>query len=225
MRVSKFSVLTKRKFSTGKNILRLSLYLVLFFLNWKNASSQSAYRVTYRQSWGSGYQMKNILVFNDSLCLSFFVNENNPDPFAKNGIYGNKVIHHSVLLDNISKTIYDGVNYNVVEPFLIKDTLRWLNWTFPDKKEEKIMGYICKAAEYKDDKSEVTAWYTTEIPYKYGPAYCFGLPGLVLKMSYKTPGTKTIATKIEKGDFKIVMPENVKIVDIETYLKSKKLQK
>lgn len=59
------------------------------------------------------------------------------------------------------------------------------NWKLVD--ETKIINSIvCKKAEVNYKGREWTAWYSTEIPFPYGPYKFSGLPGLIVKIIDKT---------------------------------------
>lgn len=53
--------------------------------------------------------------------------------------------------------------------------------------ENKVINSItCKKAEVRYKGRDWTAWYSTEIPLPYGPYKFSGLPGLIVKITYKT---------------------------------------
>ena len=62
---------------------------------------------------------------------------------------------------------------------------------------KKVGKYICYKAINLDSKNQKTiAWYTQEIPVRYGPKKYFGLPGLILELQESSNFTFT-AIKIE----------------------------
>ncbi|MGQ1943888.1 GLPGLI family protein [Ornithobacterium rhinotracheale] len=55
-------------------------------------------------------------------------------------------------------------------------------WELKDG-EQEILGFLCRKAVAKTDTGIViTAWYTTDVPYKMGPLDYYGLPGLIMKV-------------------------------------------
>lgn len=128
--------------------------------------------------------------------------------------------------------------------FLIKDSLPNLQWQL--EKESKMIGnYLCfKATAIKklsqlqtnfrggprnndnDEKPKdslpkttlVTAWYTPQIPVNQGPNEYWGLPGLILEVSYDK--TVLLCTKIvinPKEKEAIVLPDKGKVVSQAEY--------
>jgi GLPGLI family protein len=59
------------------------------------------------------------------------------------------------------------------------------NWKLVDE-TKVINSIVCKKAEVSYKGREWTAWYSTEIPFPYGPYKFSGLPGLIVKITYKT---------------------------------------
>jgi len=101
--------------------------------------------------------------------------------------------------------------------FLVKDSLKMLNWEFKD--DSKMIGkHLCfkatakktvannqirfgRRASQNDDKPkdslkiiEVVAWYTPEIPVSHGPSQYWGLPGLILEIN--ADNSQIVCTKI-----------------------------
>lgn len=54
-----------------------------------------------------------------------------------------------------------------------------LRWRLTGEQSE-FLGYLCQKAVATQDSTEITAWFTPEIPVPTGPAGYNGLPGLVL---------------------------------------------
>lgn len=76
------------------------------------------------------------------------------------------------------------------ETFLIQNSLDSLSWEIHDESKQ-IGQYLCFKAtkkEYVETMSNgrieqiVTAWFTPEIPFPYGPQEYVGLPGLILEV-------------------------------------------
>ena len=96
---------------------------------------------------------------------------------------------------------------------------------------KKIDNYTCYKATYiynfittkgKEVNRLITAWYTPDISFSYGPNGYMGLPGLILELEYDK--TKLVAKEIQffKEDIKIDFPKNREITE-EEYLKRIKI--
>lgn len=94
-----------------------------------------------------------------------------------------------------------------------------------------IDNYTCYKATYiynfittkgKEVNRLITAWYTPDISFSYGPNGYMGLPGLILELEYDK--TKLVAKEIQffKEDVKIDFPKNREITE-EEYLKRIKI--
>lgn len=87
--------------------------------------------------------------------------------------------------------------------FLIKEPISTIRWEI-SKKKKKILGYKCTAATVVGDTVDgkpliTTAWFTPDIPVKFGPKYYGGLPGLILEIDIDNGAIVTSATKITLG--------------------------
>lgn len=61
-----------------------------------------------------------------------------------------------------------------------KDNLEWYNFSWNELRQ-------AEASEGENEEIEMTlieAWYTPQIPVSHGPAEYWGLPGLILEVSY-----------------------------------------
>jgi len=102
--------------------------------------------------------------------------------------------------------------------FIIDDSLRTFKWKMGEE-TKTILGHLCRAAtatnissrmmmninngnmERKEvqDTSNITAWFTTDIPVSAGPAEYQGqLPGLILAMDVNNGRQTFLATSIEE---------------------------
>lgn len=91
--------------------------------------------------------------------------------------------------------------------FLVYDVLPKMNWERIENETKTILGYVCKKAKVKFRGTNLTAYYTEEIPYSFGPWKFDGLPGLILEISAdEDPRINWTATKVifpytEKVDY------------------------
>jgi len=71
-------------------------------------------------------------------------------------------------------------------PFIISDSLRTPEWRLLDETKE-INGMKCQKAMASVYGREYEAWFSTDIPFPYGPWKLHGLPGLILE-AHSTDG-------------------------------------
>lgn len=84
--------------------------------------------------------------------------------------------------------------------YLIKDSIRKLEWRITDETRE-IAGFGCRKAVTKIcDSVYVVAFYTDQIPVSSGPESFGGLPGLILGLAVPRLYTTWFATKLELID-------------------------
>ena len=113
--------------------------------------------------------------------------------------------------------------------FVISDSLDY-SWTI--KSETKtINGFLCYKAEIINQESylhpkgrHITAWFTNEIPFNFGPKGYSGLPGLILELSENKISYIIKEIKLEKTDLKITPPSGgIKITKqkFEEYVRKK----
>lgn len=209
-------------------------------------NSQTGYNVVYETDHSdiplviNGYFVKrpltySRLVFNDLMSFSYGFGATKKDPMKKSKNYGSKVFHHSILTFSNSDIYYGGVgNLPAKKHYYILDTVKKNDWVFTED-IKLILGYKCKKAFWtnkylvqQDSTSRwqtdsTIAWYTDEIPMAFGPFNYRGLPGLVLKTSYQSQQgvVHSSAIKIEKDNFMIGIPPDIKIVSRSELKKSR----
>lgn len=103
--------------------------------------------------------------------------------------------------------------------YLVTDSIMKYDWKILSKENDTINGYSVRYATLQlDEKVFVEAWYSTDLPFKFGPNLFGGLPGLILRMrtSYKDqPGSYQLieAVKIEEDkSIKIKSPNKGEII-------------
>lgn len=83
------------------------------------------------------------------------------------------------------------------ETFLLKDSVRKINWKITDEKRD-IAGYSCRRANaIVLDSIYVVAFYTDEIPVSGGPESFTGLPGLILGVALPHENITWFATLVK----------------------------
>lgn len=66
------------------------------------------------------------------------------------------------------------------DEYQYEESLPLMQWEMLAE-EKEILGYNCNSAKTKFRGREWTVWFTTDIPYSYGPWKFSGLPGVILK--------------------------------------------
>lgn len=90
-------------------------------------------------------------------------------------------------------------------PYFVYDSIPELNWELIPNQTDTILGYICNKAKLKFRGSNLTAYYTNDISFSFGPWKFDGLPGLILKIS-----EDEYPNKIYWEAKKIIFPYNEK---------------
>lgn len=110
----------------------------------------------------------------------------------------------NVVIAEQNSTIYSDLNSGLStnqkkvfeETFLLKDTLRKINWKITDETRE-ISGYQCRRANALImDSVYVVAFYTDKIPVTGGPESFTGLPGMILGVALPHENVNWFATKV-----------------------------
>ncbi len=84
------------------------------------------------------------------------------------------------------------------ETFLVKDSLRNINWKITDETRD-IAGYTCRRANaIVLDSIYVVAFYTDEIAVSGGPESFTGLPGMILGIALPHENITWFATKVNE---------------------------
>ncbi|MBQ4822386.1 GLPGLI family protein [Aquimarina sp. MMG016] len=125
---------------------------------------------------------------------------------------------HSIVYINIQSKKKISTEYTYGNNYLISEDLTELDWEIT-KERKKIGKYECQKAILKHyyDESQIYAsggylyyttevWFTDDIPYGFGPAGHWGLPGLILE--FKKGKTRITLDKIifDLDGFKIKPP-------------------
>jgi len=129
---------------------------------------------------------------------------------------------NDIIYTNLKSIIRESDTYG--EIFLIHE--KKLKWTLLNE-QKKIGEYLCfKAIATKKITSndgvsinkEVVAWYTLEIPFRFGPSVYSGLPGLILELKKFNKITyKATDISIYKTDKIIQKPEEGKEITAEKF--------
>jgi GLPGLI family protein len=105
--------------------------------------------------------------------------------------------------------------------FLITGDLNTKKWKLSNE-QKQILGYTCKKASLVDTSQQLTAWFTSEIPFHGGPGGNANLPGMVLGIDIDNGQRTILATKINFKEIKegeIIKPEKGKKVTATEFKK------
>ncbi|HWV75292.1 MAG TPA: GLPGLI family protein [Pseudosphingobacterium sp.] len=107
--------------------------------------------------------------------------------------------------------------------YLIPEDFPLIDWQISD--ETKVIGgYTCQSAKGSFGGRKYTAWFTTELPFSYGPWKLHGLPGLILQASdSKNEVLFNYAgfDKNENNKLTIVLPEDAVTTNRRDFEKAK----
>ncbi|WP_313377058.1 GLPGLI family protein [Chishuiella sp.] len=99
----------------------------------------------------------------------------------------------NIYKDFVTNELYE---QNDMKPKLfVKDSIQHFPWVL-SKEESTILGYKVRKATYTNPTQSVEAWYTTELPFRDGPSSFNGLPGLILRVSFKLPFVSDMDTNV-----------------------------
>lgn len=102
-----------------------------------------------------------------------------------------------------------------------------IRWNIRDERKE-ILGYNCQKATATFRGRDYEAWFTTEIPSKYGPYKFVGLPGLILSIQDSLKeycwecigikkGNKDMTIKRYKWEYTKITPEKLETIISKMY--------
>ncbi|MFV0305663.1 MAG: GLPGLI family protein [Moheibacter sp.] len=145
-------------------------------------------------------------------------------------VMGGMGVTYKNLQENISLKTEEPYNKN----FLVNDTLQNYDWAIT-KETKEILGYeVRKATATIDSTNLVEAWYAPKLPYKNGPEFFQGLPGLILEVqSHKkndmTHTYRAISLNIDTENKPIERPKKGKSISQKEFKafmdeQSKKMQ-
>lgn len=107
--------------------------------------------------------------------------------------------------------------------YIIQSEFDGLAWKL-EEETKGILGFNCRKATLEfyvseeqraNQKREIVAWFTSELPYPYGPSVYRGLPGLILELEvHWNFGYKLTAVEMTKSDkIEIEEPSKGKTID------------
>jgi GLPGLI family protein len=146
---------------------------------------------------------KSQLTFSNGVSVYKALPEDNaPDPF-NNGSGGTIMIKiggpgdNAVLYKNYSNQKFLEQTELADKDYIIDDTVRSQDWKLSGE-TKTVLNHVCKKATMKTERgSDVTAWYTEDIPTPVGPDTYGGLPGAILLMDINNAEMVYTATEIK----------------------------
>jgi len=173
------------------------IYSVLIICTYTNIIGQNilgevSYKVTrnYSTSGVSNYKLK----FNDSESYFYFYKASKKYKYKEYSEVEEKeegTQYNQYVVFNNKHTSFYYKSQNdfffreiyIEDSFYVRDTLD-LDWQLKDGLKE-IAGFRCNEAFINFRGRDYTVWYTTDIPYGFGPWKFNGLPGLILEIIEK----------------------------------------
>ncbi|PZP52222.1 MAG: hypothetical protein DI598_01190 [Pseudopedobacter saltans] len=128
--------------------------------------------------------------------------------------------NESFFTDIINSTVYDQKKFDD-QNYLVKNKTSVVNWEILDS-TKKINNYTCQKAIGISTGRLYTVWFSTDLPYSFGPRRLFGLPGLILEAYDEQNRIRFTLKKINNniGNSTISIPiSNSIITDYTSYNK------
>jgi GLPGLI family protein len=149
----------------------------------------------YKKTQPQFKTLKSTLTFTNNKTL--FTPEEPPET-TNNSFFGNEPIaqQNNTIYTDLNTTISTANKKVFEQTFLVKDTVRRINWKITDETRE-IAGYKCRRANaVVMDSIYVVAFYSEEIPVSGGPETFTGLPGMILGVALPHENVTWFATKV-----------------------------
>jgi len=163
-------------------IFLLSLSSIVL-LSAQNAQSRVVYHAEHKL-YNDSYNGQNTLHFNNDFAL--YTHDGYPKEFSENSEENNSIIKIGdkegapVFLDFKYNNSYTKLYFGGIGSVILKEELDKINWKIT-KEQKKIKEYQCILATAEYEGRIYEAWFTPEIPVRYGPYRLRGLPGLILE--------------------------------------------
>lgn len=170
---------------------------------------------------------KKILMANDSSSI-YLVNKEDVEAEPQGDSDGRRWRNrrpgvNSIIFNNINTN--EQITYTDLfgKEFLISES-SFSKWKLHSGEQRDILGHTCVKATQMKDTTLVTAWFTSDITYSFGPDGYTGLPGLILALSVGESKV-ILATNIEENgqlNASIEKPNKGEKVSREEYEKLRK---
>jgi GLPGLI family protein len=148
----------------------------------------------YKKTQPQFKKLKSTLTFSDNKVLY----TPQPEEATTNNFFGSSPINTQI--NTIATDLENGISTTqkkiFEEVFLVKDSLRKINWKITDETRE-VAGFQCRRANALImDSIYVVAFYTEEIAVSGGPESFSGLPGMILGVALPHDNMSWFATKV-----------------------------
>jgi GLPGLI family protein len=171
----------------------------------------------YKKTQPQFKKLKSTMTFADNKVLYTPL----PEEASTNNFFGSSPINTQI--NTIATDLATGSSITqkkiFEELFLVKDSLRKINWKITDEFRE-VAGFNCRRANALImDSIYVVAFYTEEIPVSGGPESFTGLPGMILGVALPHDNTTWFATKVTDVSIppaKLAPPTKGKLVNNKT---------
>lgn len=157
---------------------------------------QKEYYEKYKTSQPQFSKFRSTLHFNQN--NSSFKPNQEDNNNAKGGWWGTNTTQINEVATDFSTATFTTLKKVFEENFLVKDSLRKINWKITSE-VRNIAGYNCRRANALImDSVYVVAFYTDEIPVSGGPESFTGLPGMILGVALPYEHITWFATKVSE---------------------------
>ncbi len=143
--------------------------------------------------------------------LRVFFDEAELTRYLKKKEYGKKLYRGDYFVDVRNRITYADRDHGKLKRH-IEPTLRSYYKFKPTEETKIILGYLCKAAIFKNEESEIYIWYTEQLQPGTAKFWYANAPGVVLEVTqtYNAKSYHYIATKIFRVETKLSEPTNIK---------------
>jgi GLPGLI family protein len=177
-----------------KSVNTFAIIKKMYGANMQGFSAQAFEQ--YQKSQPQFKVLKSVLIFNDNKTLFTPVVTDN----LGNNFFGDlpQTSQRNTIYTDLSTNISTNQKGFFEETFLLKDTVRKINWKITDETRE-IAGYTCRRANAIIlDSIYVVAFYTNDIHVSGGPESFTGLPGMILELALPHDNVIWRATKVNE---------------------------
>jgi GLPGLI family protein len=177
------------------------IIIILLTLNITLLFSQQMYRVEYKFTDKNNFTTKSYL-YTDNKEATFKIEDNR---FSGEEINTSSGALDFVDNDSLSRFSYSNAKdsyYRFVnrkkEVIYSDDLTNKLNWTILNDSKKQIGRYKCIEAKAKLNGRNYTAWFTFDMPLKFGPLKFHKLPGLIVELREDKGWLKIELTSVSK---------------------------
>jgi GLPGLI family protein len=165
--------------------ISFTIFVILFFLR---GFAQQQVHVKYYHVRSPIATLYEDLYINDNNVISIQDSIMNVNPNGTGTVAAirksNKPITRNYFISQLTnnKNLKD-IFFTVLDretKYFVHDEVEKPVWKIDETKTKRILGYNCIKAKTNFRGSEITAYFTRELPYSAGPYKFFGLPGIIL---------------------------------------------